>query len=650
MRLISLECLGLFSYKQHTKIEFDENTTVIVGPNDSGKSNIFRIISKFVKALASPRFDPPLKEYEIFQGVTNPFIEIKLHLTSEETNAVIDYLSFYQIYEGGNRAVRSFEFHNRDFLSNTLNEISIKLSWNNYRTRYDGSLNAKNIEISFTKIDLKLHSSYLRGSLSLMNEHDIKDSPIIFRKFLDSLSDKIENQDSIKSKGNTSNPIGDSWQDLRFDAFDETCKKRLSDFLSYTGQGLGHGQDLTLLQVIGILLDRSFHYASGKRNYLGGQLDYVEYLTNDGSNLAQFLYSLKMSSDTKRRKRFDLIRDAFKAITQYRKLSFDVVTEFKEDEKQSNTYGEKKRQPTSSQIVIIDTLNEYQVPLDHSGTGLGEIIYLVTLAYGLEESIVILDEPATNLHPPQMKALMQKLFDGNTGKHNQFLIITHSAELMNLLIFRKKTRIFRIGRENGVSTVGMLDEKTQKWFDTEYEKLQHVIDTRIFLGKRLILTEGDSDSIFLTECARYFATKDPSLDINNNDIMIINVNGKNNFPNFRDLLESFKVPYTIIGDEDTTTESKERVREVFKSPSFITRQGIEGANPRIFTIKDGDLEDFMKQIDERLFAEAYEQTKKDYGKKVSKPALAHEFIRKITQLNPSALEPIKKFLEITIKN
>jgi hypothetical protein len=39
----------------------------------------------------------------------------------------------------------------------------------------------------------------------------------------------------------------------------------------------------------------------------------------------------------------------------------------------------------------------------------------------------------------------------------------------------------------------------------------------------------------------------------------------------------------------------------FSSFSYITKDGIEGGNPNVFVIKEGNLEDLMKAIDKDLY-------------------------------------------------
>jgi chromosome segregation ATPase len=77
VRLRSLNVNGLLSYDDKGEdsggVVALSKSTVIVGPNDSGKSNLFRILELFVQSLLGTR---RLREDEIFPDVTQPSLEV----------------------------------------------------------------------------------------------------------------------------------------------------------------------------------------------------------------------------------------------------------------------------------------------------------------------------------------------------------------------------------------------------------------------------------------------------------------------------------------------------------------------------------------------------------------------------------------------
>ena len=152
-----------------------------------------------------------------------------------------------------------------------------------------------------------------------------------------------------------------------------------------------------------------------------------------------------MSSDLHGRIRYTDIQKKFEEIFRQQDLSFDLVSSYDEDDSSNQN---QNKGPKSVSICITQGKTK-QFFLDDVGAGLGEVIYLLTLSFGLRESVVLLDEPALNLHQPLLKSLISKIItsnsvskdDSNQSKNapnddsdNQFIIITHSPELTDYLL------------------------------------------------------------------------------------------------------------------------------------------------------------------------------------------------------------------------
>ena len=90
--LRSIEPKGLFSYEvpkvddkgivSTNNIAFLSKSTVIVGPNDSGKSNLFRVLELFVQSLMGSR---RLEKTEVFPNVIQPSLVVKFALSEKES-------------------------------------------------------------------------------------------------------------------------------------------------------------------------------------------------------------------------------------------------------------------------------------------------------------------------------------------------------------------------------------------------------------------------------------------------------------------------------------------------------------------------------------------------------------------------------------
>jgi predicted ATPase len=78
-----------------------------------------------------------------------------------------------------------------------------------------------------------------------------------------------------------------------------------------------------------------------------------------------------------------------------------------------------------------------------AGSGVVEVLFLLTLSHGLINSVILLDEPAVNLHTPLLKSVMNEITKpAEVPEHkNQVIIITHSFELLHYLLFEKESKV-----------------------------------------------------------------------------------------------------------------------------------------------------------------------------------------------------------------
>jgi len=277
--------------------------------------------------------------------------------------------------------------------------------------------------------------------------------------------------------------------------------------------------------------------------------------------------------------------------------------------------------------MIQDDNLQRQFVVDQVGAGLLETIYLLTLAHGIENSVILLDEPAVNLHPTLMKSIAKSL--QNPKLNNQFIIITHSPELTSYEIFDNKASIIYIRKKQIYSIAKILEGKTKNWFEENRHRLKHQIDPRIFFGKSVLLCEGDSDKNLLDGIVNSLEYTDSKINITQNDVVITHVGGKNSFEKYINLMKNFDIPYLVLGDRDAKT--------LFKKSGTINKNTITFQD-NITIIDDGNLEKLMQAID----LDIYHKAEKDNGN--SKPAVAFAFAEGISKESPEKLKTIKELL------
>lgn len=653
----NLKCNGLYSYGSELDIRFAQQS-IIVGPNNSGKSTLFRIINLFVETFYTSR---NLEEWESFSNTSNSFIETNLSFSKDEVERILDFFTFYTGPQ--NQTTEFYKFKNRDFLLKNLDDVRIRLTWepNLYRQGSEAV-----IEFEFEKVGLKIFSRGRYGTVSISNKmpKNLNSLPTIGESKINDLLDKLGETENPKEYVNKFfDEVGDAVllmhqinqnvsQSMPLEA-----KDVVKGIFAFLGLELGRNYYISFFPFIGVILKNGIYHSTDRRSLSKTFLDfakklkteedlefdhklmevakaqtmkYSDTLENDGSNLSQFLFSLKQSENLDKRTKFEEIKKAFENIIKSEDLSFDVHLEYEKEIKSQNMIGaEEQWKPASPKIVIIDRTRNKQYPIDQVGSGLLEVIFLLTISYGIKNSIILLDEPSLNLHPPLMRSLMKSI--ENLQNKNQFMIITHSPELLYHEMFENNAMIFYVKKTDQSSTVKSLNGDLRQWFEENRGRFKHQIDTRIFFGKCVILTEGEADRNLLG-IAQYFESLDDDFSMTKNDIVITSVGGKNNFSKYRKLLEAYGIPYMVLADFDA--------KSLFDSYGTISKNTINENGP-VYVIDGGDLEQFMRDIN----LEAY--TNAEFEFRGSKPTIAFEFAKKIESSNN--LDTLKLFLEIAIK-
>lgn len=653
--LRTIKTSGLYSYGEKVDLTFSDHN-VIVGPNNSGKSNLFRMIKLLVDTFTTNRY---VQDWETFAKTEDIFLEVRLTLSRDEVEHIVDYLSYFN--EGPNRWVQYRKFSNRNFLYDNLDLLRMKISW---VPQVQGGGSAPIFEFEFERLGLRMYAEGFHGPVLASSSKPHRggysvENEISFPEFLDSIASNTDAKEYVKtalsSLGDKVLVIQEVTPSLATDMSTEG-KLTIKKLHQFMGWELGKNHYVTFIRVIGRILEHNIHFTTERRSFSKSPLEYArqmaegedeefmkkimalastqsmryeDHLEDDGSNLAQFLFSLKESQKFEERQRFSEIKQAFESVVRSEQLTFDVHLEY-ERRSTGPRFGDEQMDPKTPTLVIIDMALGIQYPLDQVGSGIGEVLYLLTLSYGTKNSLVLLDEPSVNLHPPLMKSLM-RLMEDERNK-NQFVIITHSPELLHYELFDGKASIFYVKKTDHVSKVRSLDKELKQWFEENKSRFRHQIDTRIFFGKCVILTEGESERNLLG-LASYLSSVDADLDLVGHDVVVTSVGGKNNFAKNMKYLDSFGIQYVVLADSDART--------LFESFGTLSKGSLIAKGP-VFIIENGDFEQLMKDID----SDAYHTAERQF--RGSKPTIAFEFAKSMAERNPKALDTIRAFLQAAI--
>jgi predicted ATP-dependent endonuclease of OLD family len=226
------------------------------------------------------------------------------------------------------------------------------------------------------------------------------------------------------------------------------------------------------------------------------------------------------------------------------------------------------------------------------------LVHLIFEAYGrgdLKGGVVIIDEPEIHLHYQFQHEYLQALRRLNESQNCQYILVTHSESLIDANTITSVRR-FALDAE-GHTAVFAPD------LSSDQKSLIRILDnsrsTYAFFAKKVILVEGDTDRFFFRAVIQQLY---PALD---QEIAVLHIGGKGEFPKWRSLFESFGLRVFTIADLDylcnlhyrneqsRSLRAIEKVSE-FKQchPEWETHIEAE-AEKRIFILKEGNLEIYL---------------------------------------------------------
>ncbi|PZQ63876.1 MAG: hypothetical protein DI570_07575 [Phenylobacterium zucineum] len=129
---------------------------------------------------------------------------------------------------------------------------------------------------------------------------------------------------------------------------------------------------------------------------------------------------------------------------------------------------------------------DLSIPLDESGTGVGQVLAILYVAMNAEPSVIGIDEPNSFLHPGAAKALIQVL--KRYDKH-QYIVSTHSPEIIGVA----QPAALHLIRNDGIqSTVQSFSETTVDDLRMMLEEVGASI-ADVFSVDRVVYVEGPTE-------------------------------------------------------------------------------------------------------------------------------------------------------------
>lgn len=142
--------------------------------------------------------------------------------------------------------------------------------------------------------------------------------------------------------------------------------------------------------------------------------------------------------------------------------------------------------PNDKRTILVHHQNKI-LPLENLGTGIHELIIMVSSATILNNALVCIDEPEVHLHPTLQKKFI-KYLDENTD--NQYIITTHSSTFLDY----SNANIFHAELINGSTRI--------RHIKTDHEKYSTCAEigykaSDLMQANSIIWVEGPSDRILV---------------------------------------------------------------------------------------------------------------------------------------------------------
>ncbi|TSC54326.1 MAG: hypothetical protein LiPW30_711 [Parcubacteria group bacterium LiPW_30] len=234
-----------------------------------------------------------------------------------------------------------------------------------------------------------------------------------------------------------------------------------------------------------------------------------------------------------------------------------------------------------------------------------------------EDCIIIFDEPELHLHPELSYKLIQTL--KNIGKNNQFILCTHSPDIISSSL--DSSVIFLAPPKDENFNQGIIvkeDDETNQ----ALKLLGHSIGI-VALGKKIVLIEGSSSSLDKQVYGSIIKSKYSNL-------VLVPTGSKDEIISFSKILEKilcktiWGVEFFMLTDRDAITQFAEIEKEQFPE----IEKEIAGKTTRFRILQKYHLENYF--LDENVWASVFAQMEPK-GSWLTNPKEIREKIRLIAK-------------------
>jgi len=318
-------------------------------------------------------------------------------------------------------------------------------------------------------------------------------------------------------------------------------------FQQLTGVTLENTRTYGASSVFHLLLERALVFSDNIRSQPQYKFSYDALHEqpidlSSGEQLARYLFLKKNGSQTDR----EQYKDIWELFVKITGRSFDVGFD------QPAIIPARPSAEEKSKVVLsIRVRSDWgDILLAFSGAGRAEALFICTLIASRNEQVILLDEPALNMHVMMQKAILNEL-QAQRGGQNQFILVTHSPTLVLPAAIANVSR-FALHHARPISSRVSthrfaLDVRTWSAQDLASlaQELHQSTDARAMLFSRgVILVEGPTEQGALP----IWFEKQFNIALENKDIVVYSVGSDTHFEKIVKLLHQFNIPWAIICD------------------------------------------------------------------------------------------------------
>ena len=206
------------------------------------------------------------------------------------------------------------------------------------------------------------------------------------------------------------------------------------------------------------------------------------------------------------------------------------------------------------EVMVVVKDRDTWVPLSSSAAGVFELLVLLTLLIGQEGKILLLDEPALNLHPTKQVQLRGILEESSSS--NQVVMVTHSPLLVSMDYSDHTWRFFH--DSNGTGAIGLKDLGVSP--DVRRRVGGAVTEEEwgaLLFASGLIIVEGPGDKYATEEFDMKLGRKGAHLKEDN--WLVMSPGGKDSIGTLMDICNKVGIPAVVLTDRDGIMECNSKI-------------------------------------------------------------------------------------------